>query len=135
MNGGALIVAGGLLLLGAAVHGGAGEAFVMRRLSTAALPSTRFGGPNATLAMVHASWHLTTVAFLAVGVALVLAGTVLDGDAAEAVALIAASAASGFAAVVVVLGAASSRSPRLLVRHPGPIILTATAALAWWGAL
>jgi hypothetical protein len=30
-----------------------------------------------------------------------------------------------------VLGA----SRRALLRHPGPAVLAATAALAWWGAL
>jgi hypothetical protein len=33
------------------------------------------------------------------------------------------------------LGAAYTQSPRSLFRHPGPAVLTATAALAWWGAL
>jgi hypothetical protein len=33
------------------------------------------------------------------------------------------------------LGAAYMRSPRALIRHPGAAVLTAAAALAWWGAL
>jgi hypothetical protein len=33
------------------------------------------------------------------------------------------------------LAAGSARFPRLLLHHPGPALLTATAALAWWGAL
>ena len=33
------------------------------------------------------------------------------------------------------LGAAYMRSPRYLLRHPGPAVLAATAAVAWWGAL
>jgi hypothetical protein len=33
------------------------------------------------------------------------------------------------------MGAAASGSARSLIRHPGPAVLTATAALAWWGAL
>ena len=40
----------------------------------------------------------------------------------------------GVPAVAVVLGAAT-QSPRSLLLHPGPAVLTATAALAWWGAL
>ncbi len=47
----------------------------------------------------------------------------------------AAGVSTGFAAVVVGLGAADTKSPRSLFRHPGPIVLTATAALAWWGAV
>ena len=33
-----------------------------------------------TRKMIQASWHITTVAFLSVGAALLLSGTVLDGD-------------------------------------------------------
>jgi hypothetical protein len=130
-----LIVAGCLALLGAALHGVGGELLVVRRLSPATLPSSRFGGPLATRAMIHVTWHITTVAFLTVGVALVLAGSVLDGDAAQAIGVVAAAACTGFAAVAVALGLASTRSPRSLLRHPGPVVLTVTAALAWWGAL
>jgi hypothetical protein len=130
-----LIVAGCLATLGAAVHGVGGEVFVVRRLSPAMLPSSRFGGPRATRTMIHATWHITTIAFLTVGSALLLSGSVLHGDTARAIGVLAAGASTGFAAVTVGLGAASSRSPRSLFRHPAPVLLTATAALAWWGAL
>ena len=84
--------------------------------------------------MVQVTWHLVTVAFLAVGAALLLAGTALDGDAAEALALFGAAATTGFALVVLALGGATP-APRALVRHPAPGLLTTAAALAWWGAL
>jgi hypothetical protein len=129
----ALIAAGALAILGAAIHGVAGEVLVVRKLSPAMLPSTGFGGPKATMTMIHVTWHMTTIAFLTVGCALVLAGSVLHGDAARAVALVAAAAATGFAALAVGLGGAYT--PRSLLRHPGPVLLTVTAALAWWGAL
>ena len=130
-----LIVAGLLTLLGAGVHGIAGEIFVVRKLSLGKLEPSPFGGPRMTKAMIHASWHLATIGFLTVGCALLLAGSVLDGDAAEAVGLIAAAAATGFAALVLGLGAAYMRAPRLLFRHPAPALLGAVAVLAWWGAL
>jgi hypothetical protein len=130
-----LIVAGSMALLGAGIHGVAGEVLVVRRLAAAALPASRFGGPRMTMAMIHTTWHMTTIAFLTVGSALLLSGTVLDGDTAKGIALIAAGAATGFAALAVGLGAAYTRTPRALFRHPGPAVLTATAALAWWGAL
>jgi hypothetical protein len=130
-----LVVAGSLAILGAGVHGVGGELFVLRRLSPAVLPPTRFGGPRATKSMIHVTWHMTTIAFLTVGSALLLSGSVLDGDTAEGIALLAAAGSTAFAALAVGLGAASARSPRSLVRHPGPVVLTATAALAWWGAL
>ncbi|MGH2956466.1 MAG: hypothetical protein ACRDL6_05660 [Solirubrobacterales bacterium] len=130
-----LIVAGSLALLGAAVHGAGGEVLVVRRLSPGMLPASRLGGPNMTMAMIHASWHMTTVAFLAAGIALMLSGTVVEGDASRALAMLAAGAFTGFAAVAVVSGAAQTRSLRPLFEHPGPAILIATAGLAWWGAL
>jgi len=130
-----LIVAGSLALLGAGVHGAGGEALVVRRLSPERLPSSAFGGPRMTMAMIHTTWHMTTVAFLTVGFALLLSGSVLDGETADGIALVAAGASTGFAALAVGLGAAYMRTPRSLFRHPAPLMLTAIAALAWWGAL
>ena len=130
-----MIVAGCLAIVGAAIHGGAGEVLVVRRLSPEGLPPSPFGGPRTTKLMIHVTWHLTTIAFLAVGCALLVSGSVLDGDAAQAVGLLAAGAATGFAAVMLGLGTAYTRSPGSLLRHPGPALLTATAVLAWWGAL
>jgi hypothetical protein len=130
-----LIVAGSFGILAAAVHGVAGEIIVIRKLSPGTLPSSPFGGPRMTMAMIHVTWHMTTIAFLTVGSALVLSGSVLHGDAARGIAVVSASAATGFAALALVMGLASTRSLRSLLRHPGPIVLAATAALAWWGAL
>jgi hypothetical protein len=130
-----MIVAGSLAVLGAAIHGGAGEVLVVRKLAPAMLPPSRFGGPRMTKAMIHTTWHMTTVAFLTVGAALLLAGSVLDGDAARAVGLLAAGASTGFAVLGVGLGAAYTQSARSLWRHPAPALLIATTALAWWGAL
>jgi hypothetical protein len=130
-----LIVAGSLAILGAAIHGVGGEVLVVRKLSPGTLPSSRFGGPRMTKSMIHATWHMTTIAFLTVGSALLLSGSVLHGDTARGIALVAAAASTGFAAIALGLGAAYTQSPRSLLRHPGPAVLTATAALAWWGAL
>jgi hypothetical protein len=130
-----LIAAGFLAILGAALHGVGGEVLVVRKLSRGMLPSSPFGGPGMTKAMIHVTWHMTTVAFVTVGAALLLSGSVLHGDAAQGIGLVAAGAATGFAALAVGLGAAYIRSPRSLLRHPGPAVLTATAALAWCGAL
>jgi hypothetical protein len=130
-----LIAAGSLAILGAAIHGVGGEVLVVRKLSPAMLPPSRFGGPRMTMAMIHTTWHMTTIAFLTAGSALLLSGSVLHGDAARGISLLAAGAATGFAALAVALGAAYTQSPRSLFRHPAPVVLTATAALAWWGAL
>ena len=130
-----LIIAGSLAIIGAAIHGVGGEVLVVRQLSKATLPSSRFGGPRTTKLMIHTTWHLTTIAFLTVGVALLLSGSVLHGDTARGIGLVGAAASTGFAAIAVGLGAAYARSPRFLFQHPGPAVLTATAALAWWGVL
>jgi hypothetical protein len=126
-----LLVAGSLALLGAAIHGVGGEILVVRRLSPGVLPSSPFGGPGMTKVMIRATWHMTTIAFLTVGSALVLSGSVLHGDTARGVDLVAAAAATGFAALAV--GGALARAPRSLFRHPAPALLTAVAVLAWWG--
>src|SRR5262249_50877312 len=126
-----LLVAGSLAILGAAIHGVGGEVLVVRKLSPGMLPPTRFGGPRATKTMIHVTWHMTTRAWLPVGAALLLSGSVLHGAAAGALGLLAAGASTGFAALAVGM----ADSPRSLFRPPGPAMLTATAALAWWGAL
>ena len=131
---GPLIAAGCLAIVGAAVHGGAGETLVMRKLSPETLPPTRFGGPRMTRAMIHVSWHITTIAFFTVGAVLLLSGSVLDGGAARALGLVGAAASTGFAALVLGLGV-GPQGPRALFRHPAPVALSVSAALAWWGAL
>src|SRR5438309_1990953 len=130
-----LVVAGSLAILGAAIHGVGGEVLVVRKLSPQMLPSSPFGGPRATKTMIHVTWHMTTIAFLSVGAALLLSGAVLHGDTARGIGVVAAGASTGFAAIALGLGGAYRQFPRSLLRHPGPVVLTATAALAWWGAL
>ncbi len=130
-----LIVAGSLATLGAAIHGVGGEVLVVKKLSPGTLPSSPFGGPRMTKTMIHVTWHMTTIAFLTVGSALLLSGSVLDGDTAQGIGLLAAGASTGFAALAVGLGTDYRQFPRSLFLHPGPAMLTATAALAWWGAL
>lgn len=69
-----LIIAGSLAILGAGLHGAGGEVLVVRKLSPEMLPSSLFGGPRTTRLMIDTTWHLTTIAFLTVGVALLLSG-------------------------------------------------------------
>ena len=130
-----LIAAGSLAILGAVIHGVGGEVLVVRKLSPEMLPSSRFGSARTTQTMIHVTWHMTTIAFVTVGCALLLSGSVLHGDSARAIALVAAAASTGFAVLAVVLGGAYRHFPRSLLSHPAPVVLTATAALAWWGAL
>ena len=126
-----LLVAGSLGVLGAAIHGVAGEVLVVRRLSPESLPATPFGGPRMTQVMIRAAWHMTTIAFLTFGIALVPTGSVLHGDTERGIGVVAAAASTGFAAIA--LGGAFARAPRSLFRHPAPALLTAVAVLAWAG--
>ena len=128
-----LLLAGCFGILAAAVHGVGGEILVVRRLTLDVLPSSRFGGPRMTKAMIHVTWHVTTFAFLVCGAGMLIAATALDGDAQRAVGVLGAVAFTGFGILAVGIGAAYMRSPRGLFTHPGPLVLSATAALAWWG--
>ena len=127
-----LLVAGSLSLLAAAVHGIEGEVLVVRRLTPTGLPSSPFGGPGTTRDMIRATWHMTTIGFLTVGVALVLSGSFMHGDIGRGAGLVAAAAATGFAGIAMV---GAVRSPRAIVRHPAPVLLIVIAVLAWSGIL
>jgi hypothetical protein len=130
-----LVIGAALAFLAAGIHGVAGETLLVRKLSPETLPATPFGGSGMmSKSMLRASWHLATIGMLAVATALLLAGTVLDGDTAHGFALLAAAMSTGFA--VLVLGiAVTTRSTRSPFLHPGPGLLTAIAVMAWWGVV
>ena len=65
-----------------------GEVLVARKLSLEVLPSSAFGGPRTTKLMIHVTWRLTTIAFLTVGSALLLSGSVLHGDTARGIGVV-----------------------------------------------
>src|SRR3989440_3404283 len=90
-----LIVAGSLAILGTAIHGVGGEVLVVRKLSPGMLPSSPFGGPRMTKTMIRVAWHMATIGLLTVGSALLLSGSVLHGDTARALGLVAAGACTG----------------------------------------
>lgn len=128
-----LVVAGSLALLGAAIHGVGGEVLVVRRLTPHMLPPSPFGGPAITKVMIRATWHMTTIAFVTVALALLLSGLVLHGETARGITFVAAGASTGFAGLAVV--GAWVHAPRSLLHHPAPVMLTVVTVLAWWGAL
>ena len=113
-----LVVAGSLAVLGAAIHGVGGEVLVVRKLSPQMLPSSPFGGPRATKTMIHVTWHMTTIAFLSVGAALLLSGAVLHGDTARGIGLVAAGASTGFAAIALGLGGCLQAIPSIPAPPP-----------------
>lgn len=124
------LVAGALALTGAAIHGGAGEVIVLRPLFSGALPSSRFGGPSATRVMIRVTWHIVTLTFAAFGLALATCGFLGPGDGCRGIGVVAASSFTGFLALAVVV---ALQRPRAALRHPGPLMFLAVAALAWWG--
>lgn len=124
------LVAGILALAGAAIHGAAGEAIVLRPLFSGALPSSRFGGPPATRVMIRVTWHIVTLTFAAFGLSLATCGFLGPGEGCRGIGVVAASSFTGFLALAV--GVVLQR-PRAAIRHRGPLMFLAVAALAWWG--
>lgn len=125
------LAAGVLALLGAAIHGGVGERALLRHVHRDALPRTSLGGRATALSMIRASWHMVTIAFTAFGAGLLACAGSGAGESCAGVGRLAAASFAGFGALAVTL--ALRRAPRMLVRHPAPLMLTAVALLAWWG--
>lgn len=126
------LVAGAIALLAAAIHGGAGEALILRKLFSGELPSSRFGGPAATKVMIRVTWHVATLTFAVLGSALATCGFLGPGEACRGIGFVAASAFTGFVALAILV---TLQRPRRVIRHPGPLAFLAVAALAWWGTL
>lgn len=125
-------IAGLLALVGAAIHGGVGEAIVVSKLQTETLFPTRFGGPWMTKLMIRATWHITTLAFLVLGAGM-LACVPADGsEACRGVGKVAAVAFGAFLLLTAGLSARAIRRRQL--RHPAPLVFAAVAILAWWGS-
>jgi hypothetical protein len=125
------LAAGLLSLAAAAIHGGAGEALVLRKLFAGDLPSSRLGGPVATRVMIRVTWHIATLTFGVLGSALATCGFLGPGAGCQGVGFVAATLFTGFLALAVVV--ALRRPGR--IRHPGPVVFLAVAALAWWGTV
>jgi hypothetical protein len=126
------LVAGVLSLVGAAVHGGAGEVLILRKLFSRQLPSSRFGGSGATKVMIRVTWHIVTFTFAVLGSALATCGLLGPGDACRGIGLVAATSFTGFLAVSALV---ALRPPRAAIRHRGPVVFLVVAALAWWGTV
>lgn len=125
------LAAGLLSLLGALVHGGVGEARLLRHVRAEDLPRTRLGGPGTSLLLIRASWHLVTVTFVVLGAGLVVCGGTGGGASCVGVGRLSAVGFGAFA--VLTLALPLWRPPRRLPRHPAPILFITIALLAWWG--
>jgi hypothetical protein len=126
------LVAGPIALLAAAIHGGAGEVLVLRKVLAGELPSSRFGGAGATKVMIRVTWHIATLTFAVLGAGLVTCGFLGAGDGCRGIGVVAASSFTGF--FVLTIGLALRGRMRLFA-HKGPLAFLAVAGLAWWGTL
>ena len=126
------IIAGALALTAAAIHGGLGEKIVVSKLRRETLPTSKFGGSAMTLLMIRVTWHITTLAFLVLGSALLVCSPGALGDACEGIGRISSIA---FASFFLLAGALAFPNIRRTVRrHPAPIVFLAVAVLSWVGA-
>jgi hypothetical protein len=127
------VIAAGLAVVGAAVHGLGGEVWILRRLRTDTLPSTPFGGPRPTRVMIGVTWHLATVTMAVMGASLLGCGGSTPGAHCSGVGRLVATLFAAFALLSVLQGV-TLRQPRLLFRHLGPWVFAAVAVLAWVGS-
>lgn len=127
-----LLAAGFISLSGALIHGIVGDRIV-RRLDTGTLPTNPFGDGGSTKFLIRVSWHFVTIAFLVLGVGLVLVALRPGSSASVGVAYVAGAAISCW--VVFALTAVFLRGGVIAwTRHPAPYLLSAASALIWWGA-
>ena len=126
------VVAGLLALTAAAAHGILGERIVVTKLRRETLPSSRFGSASFTMTMIRATWHITTIAFLVTGSALIACtpGATSTG-ACDGVGRMSMVAYASFA--VLTIGLALPQLRRARLRHPAPLLFVAVAILSWWG--
>jgi hypothetical protein len=129
-------IAGVLALTGAAIHGIVGERIVVTKLHADILPSSRFGSPSFTKIMIRATWHITTIAFVVMGAAMMACAPGASSEACRGIGRVAALAYAGFVALTIGLVAPrflATRGRRAPLRHPAPLLFALVAVLAWWG--
>ena len=127
------LIAGVVALVAAGIHGVAGEMLILRRLSAGELPSSRFGGPGATMVMIRVTWHIVSATFLAFGLALTTCAFGAQGGSCRNVGLLAAGSFTAYLALSVWIALQGPRA--LLSRHRAPVAFLVVAVLAWWGTL
>jgi hypothetical protein len=127
-----LAVASALALSGAAIHSIVGEILVVRKISVGNLKGSPFGGPRATMLMIRVTWHIVGVAFLVIGIALAACAASGGAGACVGVAQLASASFAGF--LLVAIAVAGRSDPRMIFRHPAPLVFAAVALLAWVGA-
>ncbi|MDQ3956229.1 MAG: hypothetical protein M3285_11850 [Actinomycetota bacterium] len=126
-----LIAAGSLSLMGSAIHGVVGDRIV-RRIDEASLPGNPFQGVS-TMLLIRVTWHFVTIAFLVLGVALLVVGAKPEVTATSGVAYVAGAAFACWSVFALVAGFRRG-GIRVFKSHPGPIAFVVTVVLISWGA-
>ena len=128
----ALIAAGFLSLTGSVIHGVVGDRIV-RRIDDASLPRNPFKGLSSKF-LIRVTWHFVTIAFLVLGIALVVVGTAPDITAASGVVYVTGAAFACWS--VFALTAGFKRGGiRAFKSHPGPVVFVIIVLLISWGAV
>ena len=127
----ALIAAGSLSLAGSVIHGAVGDR-IIRRIDDASLPGNPFKGLSSKI-LIRVTWHFVTIAFLVLGIALVVAGTKPDVTAASGIAYVAGAAFACWSIFALVVGVRRG-GIRVFKSHPGPVLFLLTTGLISWGA-
>ncbi|MGH8455695.1 MAG: hypothetical protein ACRETW_11155 [Stenotrophobium sp.] len=126
-----IAIAGGMSLVGAAVHGIIGDLF-LRKVARDALPANALGGPENSRTLVRVSWHFVTVTFAVSGFALLYVGSNGTTRLAAGVVWFLGALYACFALFAVAV-AVQRQHRQLLFTHPAPLGLSAIAVLIWWG--
>jgi hypothetical protein len=127
----ALGVAGVICVAMAFGHTAIGVRWVLPSIKEERLPSTPFGPPSLTLAMIRVTWYIVTVFVLAVGGLLIALDSAPAADAKTL--LLRWFAAMWLAATAMALLVATPRLSHLrnFVRLPVPLLWVVVAVLCW----
>jgi hypothetical protein len=109
-------------------HTMVGLRWVLPSLREVRLPSTPFGPPSMSLAMVRFTWHIVSVLLLAFGILFMTLAWAPDADPKTL--LLRWSAAVVLAATALACWQARRR-PRSLLRLPVPMVLVVIAVMSW----
>jgi hypothetical protein len=124
-------IAGLICVVMAFGHNTIGLVWVLPSLTEERVPSTPFGPPSMTVAMLRVTWYIVTVFLLALGGLLLMLAWGADVD--PKMLLLRWFAAMWFAATIMFgwVARRGLRNPRQLLRLPVPLLWVVVAVLCW----
>jgi hypothetical protein len=91
-----------------------------------------------TKLMIRVTWHITTIAFVVIGSAMVACAPAGSSEACRGVGRLAAISYTAFGVLAAGI-VAMTQGPRALLpalwRHPAPLVFMLVAGLAWLGSI